>query len=193
MQFGQQKKPPSNARVKKPRKPRPLGPDRLWLAAQVPIYPNFASIAYLLTQVRNHPLFSVFPLAEMPGMLNALRTLTKYKKLMRLHEGMYARPAYPSNLDRHYTRAKRRTPKQLAADAKIVRGSTIPHPGKRAEALHREIQTLKTAIAAHLDPSHPEFYDWRKDLGRPVVFDKEGKKIFIDTSSAPLDKYTTEE
>ena len=77
MQFGQHKKPPSNAVVKKPRKPRPLGPDRLWLVAQVPIYPDFASIAFLLTQVRNHPLFSVFPLAEMPGMLNALRTLTK--------------------------------------------------------------------------------------------------------------------
>lgn len=126
-------------------------------------------------------------------MLNALRTLTKRKKLMRLHEGLYARPAYPSHLDRHYTRITRRTPKQLAADAKIARGSTIPHPGKRAEALHREVQALKTAIAAHLDPSHPEFYDWRKDLGRPVVFNKEGKKIFMDTTPAPLDKYTTEE
>lgn len=171
--FGEPRPEPAN---KKPPKisgkgvyTRTLRHDRHWLAAQVPVYPAFASIDFLLEKIHAHPVLCVFPFAERGCLVFALKTLCKYKKLIRVCEGLYSRPAYPSDLSRHYTRGLRRLPKHVDPVADYKRPNAIGDQGLRKELLHQQLKQALRESEAPLDPSHPAWYDWRKDLKKDLT------------------------
>jgi len=94
----------------------------------------------------------------------ALKTLCKYKKLIRVCEGLYLRFVYPSDLSRHYTRGLRRLPKHVDPVADYKRPNAIGDQGLRKELLYQQLKQALRESEVSLDPSRPAWYDWRKDL-----------------------------
>jgi hypothetical protein len=115
-----------------------LQPWSRFILENIPVYPNFASLFYLVDKLKEHPLYSAMHIATPHGLALHMVVLVKRQRVMRIAMGEYARPTHPSQLARAWTRVSPGVRAKRIADA----------AQKRAEATAAKLQTRREIRAA---------------------------------------------
>ena len=115
-----------------------LQPWSRFILENIPVYPNFASLFYLVDKLKEHPLYSAMHIATPHGLALHMVVLVKRQKVMRIAMGEFSRPSHPSQLARSWTRVSPGVRAKRIADA----------AQKRAEATAAKLQTRREIRAA---------------------------------------------
>ena len=115
-----------------------LQPWSRFILENIPVYPNFASLFYLVDKLKEHPLYSAMHIATPHGLALHIVALATRQRLMRIATRHYARPPPPSQLARAWTRVSPGVRAKRIADA----------AQKRAEATAAKLQTRREIRAA---------------------------------------------
>ena len=122
-----------------------------YILENIPVYPNFASLLYLVDKVKEHPVFSAMHIATPHGLALHLVVLVKRQRVMRIAMGEYARPTHPSQLARAWTRVSPGVRAKRIAEAQARRAAAKATRAEIQSALQASRDALKYNLTNPLD------------------------------------------
>lgn len=134
----------------KTKKSQILQPWSRYILENIPMYPNFASLFYLVDRVKEHPLYSAMHIATPHGLALHMCVLVKRRKVMRLAMGEYARPERASQLDRAWTRLSPGERRERLAQRRLARQTAKETRAAQRQMIATALQASRDALAHNL-------------------------------------------